>query len=76
MKAISVHVAEQTYEALRAFARREGRTIAEVIREALIDYLAQQRAAGKSVLEIAPHASGRLRRGWTRSDLLDEMRSR
>ena len=76
MKAISVHVAEQTYEAFRAIASREGRTIAELIREALSDYLVQQRAAGRSALEIAPHASGRLRRGWTRSDLLDEMRSR
>ena len=76
MKPISVHVAEPAYEALKHVARSQGRPVAELVREAMADYLTRQRASARSLLDIAPHPGGPLKRKWTRSELADEMRRR
>ncbi|HYN40189.1 MAG TPA: ribbon-helix-helix protein, CopG family [Thermoanaerobaculia bacterium] len=73
MKVISVHVPEEPYQRLKSLAAREGRPAAELVREAMQDYLARSDAAAHSLLDVSAHDSGRLRKGWTRSGLLDEM---
>lgn len=76
MKPISVHVSEETYEELKSLAARSGRPVAELIRQAMADYLDVERRSHASILEIEPHHSGKLLRPWSRSELLDEMRVR
>ncbi len=75
MKLISLHVPDGPYEELKSRAASEGRPVADLIREAMAEYLDRERRAG-SVLDLPPLDAGRLRRGWTRSQLLDEMRGR
>ena len=38
--------------------------------------LDRERRSGRSVLDIPAHRSGRMLRGWSRSDLYDEMLER
>lgn len=73
MKAISVHVDEERYEELRAMARRSGRPVAALIREAMDAYASAMRDQGPSVLDLPAASAGRPLRGWTRSEIYDEM---
>lgn len=73
MKVISVHVAEEPYQRLKSLAAREGRPAAELVREAMQEYLARAGSAAHSLRDVPVHDSGKLRKGWTRSGLLDEM---
>ena len=76
MKPISVYIDERQYGELKSAARRQGRAVAELLREAMAEYLERQRAA-HTMGDLPAHASGtQLRRAATRSDLLDEMRKR
>lgn len=72
MKPISVHVPERAYRELKSIAARKGRPVAELMREAMAEYLERERTSQRSILDLPPHASGSLKKGWTRSDLLDE----
>lgn len=76
MKAISVHVLDEDYQRFKSLAAIERRPIAELIREAMKEYLGRVKRNSRSVLEIAPHASGRMLRGWDRSGPFDEMLER
>ena len=76
MKPISLHVPDEAYSELKNLAVRRGRPVAELIREAMAEYLARETAREVSLLDLAPHPSGPLLEGWTREDLLDEMRGR
>ncbi len=73
MKVISVHVPEEPYQRLKALAARERRPAAELVREAMRDYLTRSDAATHSLLELPAHDSGKPLRGWKRLGLLDEM---
>lgn len=73
MKIISVHVPEEPYQRLKSLAARERRPAAELVREAMRDYLARSDAAAHSLLDLPAHDSGKALSGWTRSGLLDEM---
>ena len=73
MRVISVHVPEEPYQRLKSLAAREGRPAAELVREAMQDFLARSDAATHSLLDVPAYDSGRPRKGWTRSGLLDEM---
>ena len=72
VKAISLHVDEESYRELKALAERTGRPVAELIREAMGEYTAHRRGAAGSLFDLAPHPSGPLRAPWTRAELLDE----
>jgi len=72
MRPISVHVDDEDYRHLKALADRSGRPVAELIRDAMAEYLAH-REGGGSLLEIEPHSSGALLRPWNREELFDEM---
>ena len=76
MKPISVHVSEEIYEGLKSLAARSGRPVAELIRQAMSEYLHLERRSHVSLLAIEPHESGELLRPWERSELLDEMTAR
>lgn len=73
MKPISVHVDEEDYEELKAIAARRGRPVAEVVREAMAEYLVHERPAGPSLLTVGPVEAGRQIGGWSRNELFDEM---
>ena len=75
MKAISVHVSELSYQEMKSLAARRGRPVAELIRQALEEYLSRENGRGGSLLDVAPHDSGKLLEDWDRSEVLDEMLS-
>jgi hypothetical protein len=73
MRSISIHVSDRAYQEFKAIAAREERPVAELIRQAMTEYLSRERRGGRSILEIAPHESGALAGSWTRDEILDEM---
>lgn len=76
MKTISLHVSERDYQELKSMAAAADRPVAELLRQAMSEYLQNRRKASHSVADLAPHPSGRLLRPWTRSEILDEMLER
>jgi Ribbon-helix-helix protein, copG family len=75
VKTISVYVEEQRYAELKALARQQRRPVAELLRDAMNDFVERARAAG-SIKDIPPHRSGPRRGRSARHGLLDEMRGR
>ena len=75
MKTISLNVAEPAYEALKALAAHDGRPVSELMRQSMAEYIERRQAGAPSALGLKPHDSGQLLADWSRSDLLDEMRS-
>jgi hypothetical protein len=73
MKVISLHVPEKPYKELKEIAASEGRPVAALIREAMADYVAREAKPARSLLDIQPHKGGRLKKRWTRPEILDEM---
>lgn len=76
MKPVSFHVDERNYRELKFLAERSGRAVAELIREAMSEYVERRRGGGGSLLDILPHASGAQLSSWSRSELFDEMLER
>jgi len=76
MKPISVRVDERNYRDLRLLAERSGRTVGDLIREAMVEYLERRRGSTGSVMDISPHASGTQLAPLSRSELLEEMLKR
>ena len=75
MKTISLNVSEPAYEALKAAAEQDGRPVSELIRQSMAEFIDRRRASAPSALTLQPHDSGPLIEDWSRSDLIDEMRS-
>ncbi len=75
MKTISLNVAEPAYEAMRALAAYDGRPVSELMRQSMAEYIERRQKGGASALDLNPHDSGPMLAGWSRADLLDEMRS-
>ncbi len=76
MRPISLHVEDEEYRSFKRMAERAGKPVAELIREAMAEYLERRGRRKGSVFDLAPHASGELLRSWTRDELLGEMRER
>jgi hypothetical protein len=76
MKPISLHVQDEDYRSLKTLADRMGRPVAELIREAMMEYLDRRGKRKGSIFDLNPHPSGSLLASWTREELLDEMRER
>jgi hypothetical protein len=72
MRPISVHIDDEDYQRLKTLAERLGKPVAELIREAMTEYLARREGSG-SLFDLAPHPSGALLQPWEREELLDEM---
>jgi hypothetical protein len=75
VKAISMYVDDAAYGELKALAKARRRPVAELVRDAMSEHLAQARGRD-SIADIKPHASGKLRRKWKRHELVDEMLAR
>lgn len=77
MKSISVSVSESDYEAFRAYADRNDRSIAELVREAMALYR-RERLSPSERLERLPVARGMKPLGPlpTREEIYDEIASR
>lgn len=73
MKPISVHVDEHDYQEFKSLSARDGRPVSQLIREAMTLYLDQRSSSQASVLDIEPLECGKLLKGWTRSEIYDEM---
>lgn len=73
MKTISLHVAEQAYEEFKSLSSATGRPVAELIRQAMSDYLDARRKQSHSILDIEAYKSGPLLESWSRSEVYDEM---
>jgi len=58
---------------MKSLANQQERPVAELIRQAMLDYLERERKSNRSIMEISPHQSGKLLEGWTRSEILEEM---
>jgi hypothetical protein len=72
MRPISVHVDDEDYRSFKALAEHAGKPVAELMREAMAEYLARRQGSG-SLLALEPHPSGALLKPWKREDLFDEM---
>jgi hypothetical protein len=72
-KPISVHVDEENYEELKSMAGRQGRPVAELVREAMADYVTRERRTGIRFVDISPRSLGRRLRPWSREEIYDEM---
>jgi hypothetical protein len=66
MKTIFLHVHEDTYSDFRSLADRRGQPVAELIREAMAEYLAHEPEREISLFDLDPHASGPLLEPWAR----------
>jgi len=73
MKPISVHVDDNDYRDLKSLAQRTGRPVAELIREAMAEYLGQRMGRRGSIFDVPLHNGGSLLKPWTREELMDEM---
>jgi predicted DNA-binding protein len=74
MKTITINVSEPVYRAFQARARRTDRTASELIRQAMEEYLRNERGDSRSVLSFPPLDLGRLKKGLSaKDDLLAEM---
>jgi hypothetical protein len=74
MKAITINVSEPVYLEFQEQARRQDRTTAELIREAMEAYRERWRARGGSLRDLAPLDLGGVKVPLTPDDdLLDEM---
>jgi hypothetical protein len=73
MKPISVQVDEEEYQAFKSLAARTGRPVAELIREAMIEYLDRRRGRKGSIFDVPIHHGGAQLKAWTREEVFDEM---
>jgi hypothetical protein len=76
MKPISLYVQDPAYADFKALSERDGRPIAELIRQAMVEYLERERRTARSVLDLAPHPSGALLLPWSREEIFEEMSKR
>lgn len=73
MKPVSVYLPEMSYSEMKSLADQQGRPVAELIRQAMMEFLERRRRNDRSVLELTPHQSGKQLEDWTRTEIFDEM---
>jgi 16S rRNA U516 pseudouridylate synthase RsuA-like enzyme len=73
MRPISVHLDEGEYQDFKSLAARTGRPVAELIREAMAEYLGRRRSRGGSIFDVPVHHGGAQLKTWTREEIFDEM---
>lgn len=72
-RTISIHVTEADYAAFKSLAAQDERPVAELIREAMRRWLADQRRSGASLANLAAIDCGAVLRPFERSEVADEM---
>jgi hypothetical protein len=73
MRTISVHVSEADYTAFKSLAAQDERPVAELIREAMRNWLVAHRRTGGSLADVRPLDCGAPLRPFDRSAVADEM---
>lgn len=73
MRTISVHVSEADYAAFKSLAAQDERPVAELIREAMNQWLVGHRRTGGSLVDVRPVDCGAPLRPFDRSEVADEM---
>ena len=76
MKAISIYVSTENYRALQARAKRLGKPVSQLIRNAMALYLQKEPEPGPSVLDLPSYPSGQMSGPWQREELFEEMISK
>lgn len=77
MKTITVNVSEPVYEEFRRASERQGRSTAELIREAMEAYRRQHLRPRRDLKSFRPRSAGKVKRPLTaQDDLLSEMLGR
>jgi hypothetical protein len=73
MRTISVHVSEADYATFKSLAAQAERPVAELIREAMSDWLVGHRRNGGSLSNVRPVDCGAPLRPFDRAEVADEM---
>jgi len=74
MKAVTIHVEEDVYEAFKKRARETGQTAAAIIREAMADYKMKRMKPKHSLLDHKPSSVGGVLKPLSpNDDILGEM---
>jgi sarcosine oxidase delta subunit len=73
MKPISIQFDESEYLELKSLAARTGRPVAELIQEALGDYLEHRRGRRGSLFDVPVHHGGAQLKTWARDEVFDEI---
>ena len=73
MKPISIKVDDKDYRDLASLAGRTGRSVDDLVQEAMAEYLGRRRGRRGSILDIPPHDSGPQLKSWTPEEIFDEM---
>lgn len=73
MKPITIYVSEPVYSLYKAEAEKRDRTAAELIREAMEEYITEKLRPHRSLDEWAPLSLGRVKRDWADGSFRDEM---
>jgi hypothetical protein len=76
MKPISIHVGEGEYQEFRSLAARTGRSVAELIHEAMAEYLGRKRDRRGSIFDVPVHHGGSQLKNWNREEVFDELISK
>ena len=73
MKMISVHVSVEAYEEFKRYGRQRGRAVAELVREAMDNYVDQKIRPSKKLVGLPTTSQPRLKKRWTREEIQEEM---
>ncbi len=73
MKPISIHIGEGEYQEFKSLAARTGRSVAELIHEAMAEYLERKRDRRGSIFDVPVHHGGAQLKNWNREEVFDEM---
>ncbi|MEO6195975.1 MAG: ribbon-helix-helix protein, CopG family [Thermoanaerobaculia bacterium] len=73
MRVLSVVFDKNDYRDLKSLAERTGRPVAELIRQAITEYLNRHRSRRGSIFDVSVHHGGAQLQTWSRQDVFDEM---
>lgn len=73
MRTISIHVSDSDYAEFKSLAAQDERPVAELIREAMRRWLADQRRSGASLTDLAAIDCGAMLRPFERDEVAEEM---
>lgn len=73
MRTISIHVSDADYAEFKSRAAQDQRPVAELIREAMRRWLADQRRSGASLTDLGAIDCGEMLRPFDRYEVTEEM---
>jgi hypothetical protein len=73
MRTISIHVSDSDYAEFKSRAAQAERPVAELIREAMRRWLADQRRSGASLTDLAPIDCGAMLLPFDRYEVTEDM---